>query len=910
MADVYNISSSPPPRHLATFDMSSSPPLPSIKDIINKKAPVLFARGRESPVPQNASASFTTASALLNQASSKDLDDVRAVANIHDKYAISADPTPKTKNPKKRKVAAKKVDNGEAKVAKPRKTAAKKDAGGECDEPVKKLRKPRAKKADTVDGQGVAVKEPISRKPRAKKADKETLADDTPTAKPTRKTRAKKPDINPQSKLPKGKVTKPPATGSGDGALNLKTAVPKKDTLQDSVDYGLVEAVRRRTAWTPPPPTAHTEAITPLSIDPFADGPASASSIVSGERTRRLTDLIGSYSFMKAENATNSKKTSTVQATRKRKLMELVKTSVATAVAASASPQKGKAPKKKARTITEQATSAYAEAEDVDELPQIPAPLLQYFPLQTTERITSDGFVIPQKPRSKTPVKGGLKAKKGLAKAPILLSPASALKEVGNQDFVFGTSSQLAREDSPTLLRDLHEAMLASNEIDHDDPLADCLLESAPHTIASGGKASISTKRNLWSAASRDASGKLKDIEMVDLADSSPVATKKAPALDISDIPSSIPNDDDEEFWHDVEVLSQSISQEPQPIENFQVPPVPPPVEDAKNSGPLPTPPPTSVSEPPSPQLTKAAASSKSPKASPPSPKRRTASPKRKTIVAKTKDLTMPDFNAYTTAQLAKDIASYRFKPIKSRSSMITLLERCWEGKNRAALASLSTNNKPTPRQSLAKVNAPVSSQKEISPKRARGRPRRDGSSASTAKAAAKSPRKKAMTTVEFLEMDSDTPLSQIRTPKGTQKRTEEVEDIVDSDTPTTPSPRRTPAQMKIKPLTLTITSSTNDDSVELSPISSQKLLFKHITSAVTAAPRSKDSSNPSWHEKILLYDPIILEDLAVWLNTGGLEKVGWDGEVDPKEVKKWCESKSICCLWRESLRNGSRSRY
>jgi hypothetical protein len=52
------------------------------------------------------------------------------------------------------------------------------------------------------------------------------------------------------------------------------------------------------------------------------------------------------------------------------------------------------------------------------------------------------------------------------------------------------------------------------------------------------------------------------------------------------------------------------------------------------------------------------------------------------------------------------------------------------------------------------------------------------------------------------------------------------------------------------------------------------------------------------------------LEDLTVWLNTGALEKAGWDGEVDPKEVKKWCESKSICCLWKENLRGGTRSRY
>jgi hypothetical protein len=99
-------------------------------------------------------------------------------------------------------------------------------------------------------------------------------------------------------------------------------------------------------------------------------------------------------------------------------------------------------------------------------------------------------------------------------------------------------------------------------------------------------------------------------------------------------------------------------------------------------------------------------------------------------------------------------------------------------------------------------------------------------------------------------------------------------------------------------------------DSPSLSPTSSQARLFTYITRAIKSAPPSKDPQKPSWHEKILLYDPIILEDLTVWLNTGALGKVGWDAEVEPKEVKKWCEGRSICCLWRENMRGGSRSRY
>ncbi len=94
--------------------------------------------------------------------------------------------------------------------------------------------------------------------------------------------------------------------------------------------------------------------------------------------------------------------------------------------------------------------------------------------------------------------------------------------------------------------------------------------------------------------------------------------------------------------------------------------------------------------------------------------------------------------------------------------------------------------------------------------------------------------------------------------------------------------------------------------------------------------------TNPSWHEKILLYDPIVLEDLTAWLNQQGLrfeierlkpktktrgrKKKDAPPEVDEWEVikyelkawmvQKWCEDNSICCLWKEGLRGGVKARY
>ncbi|CZT03028.1 related to Structure-specific endonuclease subunit slx4 [Rhynchosporium agropyri] len=868
MANVYIISSSPPSRHLSIFDMPSSPPLPSVNDILKKKPQALRTGSRASPVPQIETAALTSAATLLQKEPSRDID------------VNAAEDSTRTLKPMACRVSTKKVDNV-GKVAKPKKLATKKDVTFDGETLVKKPRKTRAEKADIVGEDGIAVtKVPVQRKSRAKKLAQDTLPNRNLVEKPPRKTKAKK-DPGSQTKLPKGKVTKA-STASDPKALG-------STLFEDNLDHGLVEAISRRKAWTPPP-SRQDSITTPASVG-LLGGSVSVESLLSGEKLNGFTDLLGNFGFTKAEGQT-TKPTVAAVGIRKRKLIELVKTSVA--AAAATSPEK--AAKKKARTLTDLATSAYAELEE-EEPPADPAPLLQYFSLQTAERTTTDGFKIPSKSRSKIPTKGAAKGKKGTLQAPILLSPESAMKQVGRQDFVFGTSSQLAREDSPTLLRDLHEAMQASNEAE-DDPFADFLIESVSQTISDQGKSSVSTKRNLWSAASHGGEAIIEDIDTIELVDT-PVPAKTAAVQGILDPQSSMLDGDDESFWHDVEELSQSLTQKSQPVEAQSQISV---SEDLIDKSP-PSPTKRIALEAESLELT-LPASTQPPESSQPAIK-----PTRKP--RKPKELVKPDFSSYTTAQLTKEIASYKFKPIKSRNSMITLLEKCWEGKNKIALAAQSTNKSPIPLAVSSKSAVPTKSQPAVSPKRPRGRPRKD-STASPEKPNKTTPRKKGLTSVEYLEMDSDTPLSQMRTPRKSPKKPKDyAEDIFDSEPRLTPSPpRRKISPKKTKALTLKFSSSLSDASVELSPTSSQRHLFKHISSAVTTASPAKDSINPSWHEKILVYDPIILEDLTVWLNTGALEKAGWDGEVDPKEVKKWCESKSICCLWRENLRGGTRSRY
>lgn len=106
--------------------------------------------------------------------------------------------------------------------------------------------------------------------------------------------------------------------------------------------------------------------------------------------------------------------------------------------------------------------------------------------------------------------------------------------------------------------------------------------------------------------------------------------------------------------------------------------------------------------------------------------------------------------------------------------------------------------------------------------------------------------------------------------------------------------------------------------------------IFPKITAAVKDAPRGNDPSKPTWYQKILMYDPITLEELTAWLNEQGLrvqvrkqkakpkkrgrKKRVADGNVlgeavvdeweiqqehlQPWMVQKWCEERSICCVW------------
>ena len=77
----------------------------------------------------------------------------------------------------------------------------------------------------------------------------------------------------------------------------------------------------------------------------------------------------------------------------------------------------------------------------------------------------------------------------------------------------------------------------------------------------------------------------------------------------------------------------------------------------------------------------------------------------------------------------------------------------------------------------------------------------------------------------------------------------------------------------------------------------------------ISEAVRSEEGKEGFWG-RILMYDPIILEELVVWLNMGGLGRVGVDEEVTVMDVRDWCDSRSVMAVCRETHRKKERARY
>lgn len=874
---------------------SSSPAFPEISELIDRaksSKPPLKSGSKSNPIPDDAPSGFTTARDLWQAREATHSpngpfasDGVEAIDPEADEASVCIVEEPKA-NVKTR---------SEGCTARPRKSRTKKTS------PVQEVEPPTTPSRDQPWRK-------FKPSPRGQMSSPEGFtigADAPPSAQlPPEEHRLLETEVISRHFRPKRNVTvEAQETNTG------STSISKAEDASLMMDPAPI----RRLDWTPPPPESR-------QLD--QDGPSTLTShpgTSSQQASPRVNEdafksLLESYECPESVAHIPRESCNTEGGLGKRKLVEPVNVRAGSAPdkSRSVSPAKQKAPKKRPRTITELATAAYRVQEE--ELPP-PAPSLLEYMTSTTEADKAE--TSSTKPKAK-PRKRQTKTSKKKADPPkpILLSPAAALKHVANQDFVFGTSSQLAQEKSPTFLRNLHAAMQQSNEA--KDPDFGILLNS-------DGIEPPERRPRLWDAAARNADGDLFDMKVIDLADESPtlpaivehtdpfgyVRTEGAAAPD-SPLPAPVVITSDDSFMSLSDLL---------------------PAKSKKNASDRQTPDPTLDT------ITKDhIAAEFCPEERGLASLEQASQPHAGGAVSVEADEVQVanslSYEVYTDTQLAEQVANRGLRPVKRRATMIALLQKSSKTVDRpktlnsppnsrtlstTAAASAASPSRPRGRPKKTTTNQPstadpTSAVQTSSPsKRTRGRPRKDEVSPNKATSGRAKAKKKDISP----KAKGKAKASAGASGKSKAKPKAPVLEIADSasddggDLSRSPSPSPDPTFSPSAGTEPSISAGDDTDlSMNIAPTDQQATLFRHITKIVTTTPRSTDADHPNWYEKMLLYDPIVVEDLAAWLNDGQLNAAGCESQVTPAEVKKWCESKSVCCVWSDSNRGKARKRY
>jgi len=905
------------PPHGKPALISSSPSLPSPSQLFFSMPLRLPDGSRAAPTPTYAVAGFASASTLLRQAREIDESDS---PNAAERLGLAAGY--ELQDASQDSSEAVKEDAVKEKAVKEK--AVKEKAVKE------KALKEKAVKKKAVKEKGLKGKKPVFKTPGSlledhlrpdekNSVDRElenppkASAPKEPAPKKLRKKKENKDEGDGQTKIKKAKIIKPGAGRSNDKPKKSSTTTKKAKenvatnsmvpiSTQDSDvqargefrELCLEKAIPIRRNWTPVRDTVqeittvtNVEASTASALLPDTP-PTKALPIV------RFGKLLGGFGFAQPDegNVTvfEATRPGNGEAVVKRRKIELVNGICAHQPAEK--PQRSKSTKK-LQTVTAKATAPFMPVESLET-----TSLLQHFATPSAEpRDPANGQIgKPQTPVTaigKPPARRTVKAKPATAKSkvkkstqPILLSPESAMKTAKDQELIFGTSSQLAREDSPSILKDIQQAMKASESVEGDwEP------SQAPAKFKPYNSLALGQSRNLWLAAARDFEGSLLDVGIVDLSETPKVqrfmAQLASPPLVSRPIEAQPQEGESERPEADISLDTPRLALEATSTLQQQV----------SEPGPEPEPElamPRSVAE---------AALKKRPKSH--------FSVKRSLAAKPTPDQ-MPNYKGFTDIQLTKAVAAYGFKSIKKREARIVLLETCWASKVAIALQEVPVNtnvpqHQPTnpadespkkgtpakkrgrrPNASDATIAADSAKINEAPVKKPRGRPRKD----STATTPLPKRKKKASSPAE----------AQVETAAG--------DEIYDSSPPTPSPPQRRSPPKSPAQLLLSQTAATAATNDKATTGNGQKLLFESMTKAITSFPPSHDPRNLTFYEKMLMYEPVVLEDLAVWLNAEGLDRVGEDNEVSPLQVKEWCEGRSVCCLWRENLRGGARGRW
>ncbi|USP76325.1 hypothetical protein yc1106_03599 [Curvularia clavata] len=700
----------------------------------------------------------------------------------------------------------------------------------------------------------------------------------------------------------------------------LKKATKRKERPPPSVaeGVGLDEAVARRRDWTPPRDTTIHSPNTNSTGKENRSSPHDA----QGAFTNLLSNFAYSESHPVRIAAQEASLTGEVLATTKRRRVELVEIPGNQTNFRDSSPEKGKAPKKKPRTITDLVTGQYGPRDEESDLNTakndffVARTSTTTVPLNDTTmadtnaqprkqlRKRSSPEALTEKVQSKAKAKPKKASAKSAAKpkpvAEKLLSPGAAMLRLGQQDVLFGTSSQLALEESPTMIRQIQFAIKESER--DADSTDSCSLTALP-TWSNLTKAR--GKRGLWAASARDDEGGMLE-HTEDLYIPEPDRTQDIPLLMDS-------------------IRSQRVD-----------------VQD-KDPGPLSF---VDIDDVPAEQPAPIAVSSDT--LTPP----RTTS-RASQLLGSCKD----DFDIKNIE--FKDIDTFEQAPPPSNQNAD--LQQTFVDIDDFDLPP-SAQIPYSPATKL-RPPVPVPAMADGSPKK-RGRPPKSQSAASKISA---SPAPIPKPSSSKLNVKSKERIIAPSTPLRASGRFVDIEEILDSDDDAlealSPTPPRVQKIADLGPLPLVSLSPKTSPSKtyvgvdpNLTPLHRvpTKLLewahikatvFAQITTHIRSLPPTTDPANPTWHEKILMYDPIVLEELTAYLNTStdirtfkratqkqvkawnqqrkvdgkpalvvdkgedgkgdGEDVLAVEKELETYMVQGWCESLSVCCIWGEGRGKG-----
>ncbi|KAF5853728.1 hypothetical protein GGP41_006545 [Bipolaris sorokiniana] len=630
-------------------------------------------------------------------------------------------------------------------------------------------------------------------------------------------------------------------------------SLEQRPPTSDAEPLELEQALVRRQDWTPPRDTTTTS--------PNADSTGKENISLAQNAEDNFTNLLSNFAYAQSPSAQTTTKAGClageVMGTTKRRRIELVEIPGNQTNSRDSSPEKGKAPKKKPRTITDLAKSK------------------------------------PKRVSAKSTTKPKLVAEK-------LLSPAAAISRLNQQDVLFGTSSQLALEESPTMIRQIQFAI---KESEQDADRADNCSFVAPSAWSRLTK--VKGQKALWAVSARDDDGGMLE-HMQDVRIPEPDRTQDIPLLMdvIHDKPDGARNDPvGPSLFIDID----DIPQDP-----------PPPITISSD---IPTPPSHSSNTP---QLQDSRIENFTTNEldfkdidafeSEPPPSNQNAESQH-TFVE------IDEFDLPPSAQLQYSPATKLRPPASaSRTGYGSPKKRGRKPKSQSTVSKVSMSSNP--------ILKPSSSEP-------RAKPKEKGAVPST-------PLREPSRFIdidEILDSEDDALEALSPTPPRVYKHIDPEPLPLISLSPTT-SPSKTTAGTSFKskqgPLSdanLTPVHCIPTKMLEWVHIKSD--IFAQITTHIRSLPPTRDPTKPTWHEKILMYDPIVLEDFTGYLNDCTSIRLfkkatqkqikAWnqqrkvDGEpilvvekgceedvlavtkeLETQMVQSWCESLSICCVWGE----------